>query len=104
MYLCSYISIFILHEIHHVIVILCYAHEMTLHLIRVNMNWSKKIIRLLLQIDEFFPLFLCKTCNFLSVFATHITDPIFIFLHLMHFCVPLLKGYLENTEKIESRD
>lgn len=73
---------------------------------------------MLLKIDMFSPYFHAKLgCDFLSLFSTHTTDPICIFLHLIYSFVPLLqrgvsswcctyiflvfllKGYLENTEK-----
>lgn len=57
------------------------------------------------------PIFLCKNCYFIFLHYTR-SDSIFIFLHsivakrrffltlcLRVFCVYLMKGYLENTEK-----
>lgn len=47
---------------------------------------------MLLKIDKFSPYFHAKLgCDFLSLFTTHTTDPICIFLHLMYSSVPLLR-------------
>jgi len=84
MYLCSYISIFIWCYLFCMRVILCYAHEMTLQLIRVNMNWSKAIIRLLIQIDAH--IFMHNLQLFVCVHYTHHWSNPFFFAFYAFLC------------------
>jgi hypothetical protein len=96
--------------LHETITLWLYS-AMILHLIRINVNWSNKIM------TGFPHLFMQSLQLFVSVHYTHHLSNLFFLLHLMYSCVTLLqrgvsswccayffalyilKGYLENTEK-----